>query len=126
MSETSLFLRSAACGRRVMRTSSAIVIGPMQVNSLRRRCMKPCMLVVLTPSKTSPLDRPASISFSLFSNQNELLSVPSHSILLPGQNLSNPMQTSMLSAWQIVSLDYSEWIDSVAYADLDGRRELSR
>ena len=28
----------------------------------------------------------------------------------------------MLSAWQIVSLDYSEWIDSVAYADLDGRR----
>jgi hypothetical protein len=26
----------------------------------------------------------------------------------------------MLSAWQIVSLDYSEWIDAVAYADLDG------
>lgn len=30
------------------------------------------------------------------------------------------MQASVLSPWQIVSLDYSEWIDSVAYADLDG------
>jgi hypothetical protein len=28
----------------------------------------------------------------------------------------------MLSAWQIVSLDYSEWIDAVAYADLDGKK----
>lgn len=55
-----------------------------------------------------------------FSNQNELLSVPTHSILLPGQNVPGHMQTSMLSAWQIVSLDYSEWIDSVGYADLDG------
>jgi hypothetical protein len=27
----------------------------------------------------------------------------------------------MLSAWQIVSLDYSEWIDAVGYADLDGK-----
>jgi hypothetical protein len=56
-----------------------------------------------------------------FSNHNELLSVPTHSILLPGQNVANHLQTSMLSAWQIVSLDYSEWIDAVAYADLDGR-----
>jgi hypothetical protein len=29
----------------------------------------------------------------------------------------------MLSAWQIVSLDYSEWIDAVGYADLDGRKK---
>ncbi len=57
----------------------------------------------------------------VFSNHNELLSVPTHSILLPGQNVSNHLQTSMLSAWQIVSLDYSEWIDAVAYADLDGK-----
>jgi hypothetical protein len=27
----------------------------------------------------------------------------------------------MLSARQIVSLDYSEWIDAVGYADLDGK-----
>ncbi|CAF5188051.1 unnamed protein product, partial [Rotaria magnacalcarata] len=54
-------------------------------------------------------------------NQNELLSVPTHSILLPGQNVPNHVPTSMLSAWQIVSLDYSEWIDGVAYADLDGK-----
>ncbi|CAF0863358.1 unnamed protein product [Adineta ricciae] len=59
-------------------------------------------------------------------NQNELLSVPTHSILLPGQNIPNHMPTSMLSAWQIVSLDYSEWIDSVAYADLDGTVWISR
>ncbi len=59
--------------------------------------------------------------FFCFSNHNELLSVPTHSILLPGQNVANHLQTSMLSAWQIVSLDYSEWIDAVAYADLDGR-----
>lgn len=58
-----------------------------------------------------------------FSNQNELLSVPTHSILLPGQNVSNHLQMSMLSGWQIVSLDYSEWIDAVAYADLDGREK---
>ena len=55
-----------------------------------------------------------------FSNQNELLSVPTSSILLPGQNVSNQLQMSMLSGWQIVSLDYSEWIDAVGYADLDG------
>ncbi|UJR35845.1 hypothetical protein I4U23_028589 [Adineta vaga] len=59
-------------------------------------------------------------------NQNELLSVPTHSILLPGQNVSNHLQASMLSAWQIVSLDYSEWIDSVAYADLDGTVWVAR
>ncbi len=58
--------------------------------------------------------------FELISNHNELLSVPTHSILLPGQNVSTHLQTAMLSAWQIVSLDYSEWIDAVAYADLDG------
>ena len=52
-----------------------------------------------------------------FSNHNELLSVPTHSILLPGQNVANHLQTSMLSAWQIVSLDYSEWIDAAGYAD---------
>lgn len=111
-----------------MRISSAIVIGRMPVNSLRPRWMKPYTLVVLMPSKTSFFDRSASISLSLclLSNQNELLSVPTHSILLPGQNLSNQVQTSMLSAWQIVSLDYSEWIDSVAYADLDGRRRTRR
>ena len=40
---------------------------------------------------------------------------------MPGQNVSNHLQTSMLSEWQIVSLDYSEWIDAVGYADLDGR-----
>jgi hypothetical protein len=39
---------------------------------------------------------------------------------LPGQNIPNAMQSSLLSAWQLVSLDYSEWIDSIAYADLDG------
>jgi hypothetical protein len=61
-----------------------------------------------------------------FSNQNELLSVPIHSILLPGQNVSNHLQTSMLSAWQIVSLDYSEWIDAVGYADLDGTVWVAR
>lgn len=55
-----------------------------------------------------------------FSNQNELLSVPTHSILLPGQTVATHLQMSMLSGWQIVSLDYSEWIDAVAYADLDG------
>ncbi|CAF4684723.1 unnamed protein product, partial [Rotaria magnacalcarata] len=59
--------------------------------------------------------------FVIISNQNELLSVPTHSILLPGQNVPNHVPTSMLSAWQIVSLDYSEWIDGVAYADLDGK-----
>ena len=57
----------------------------------------------------------------LISNQNELVSVPTQSILLPGQNVSNHLQGSMLSAWQIVSVDYSEWIDSVTYADLDGK-----
>lgn len=36
------------------------------------------------------------------------------------------MQGSMLSAWQIVSLDYSEWIDAVGYADLDGTVWLAR
>ncbi len=61
------------------------------------------------------------VCFFKNSNQNELLSVPIHSILIPGQNVSNPLQTSMLSAWQIVSLDYSEWIDAVGYADLDGK-----
>lgn len=35
--------------------------------------------------------------------------------------MPNHLPTSMLSAWQIVSLDYSEWIDAVAYADLDGK-----
>ncbi|CAF0806340.1 unnamed protein product [Rotaria sordida] len=59
-------------------------------------------------------------------NQNELLSVPTHSILLPGQNVSTHLQASMLSAWQIVSLDYSEWIDSVCYADLDGTVWIAR
>jgi hypothetical protein len=62
----------------------------------------------------------------LISNHNELLSVPIHSILLPGQNVSNHLQTSMLSAWQIVSLDYSEWIDAVGYADLDGTVWVAR
>ncbi len=32
----------------------------------------------------------------------------------------------MLSAWQIVSLDYSEWIDAVGYADLDGTVWVAR
>ncbi len=59
--------------------------------------------------------------FLLISNHNELLSVPTNAILLPGQNVTNHLQTSMLSAWQIVSLDYSEWIDAVGYADLDGK-----
>lgn len=49
-----------------------------------------------------------------------------HSILLPGQNVPNQMPTSMLSAWQIVSLDYSEWIDAVGYADLDGTVWIAR
>jgi hypothetical protein len=62
----------------------------------------------------------------LISNHNELLSVPIHSILLPGQNVSNHLQTSMLSTWQIVSLDYSEWIDAVGYADLDGTVWVAR
>ncbi len=64
--------------------------------------------------------------FYCFSNHNELLSVPIHSILLPGQNVTNHLQTSMLSAWQIVSLDYSEWIDAVGYADLDGTVWIAR
>ncbi|CAF2174902.1 unnamed protein product [Rotaria magnacalcarata] len=59
-------------------------------------------------------------------NHNELLSVPLNSILLPGQNVSTHLQTSMLSAWQIVSLDYSEWIDAAAYADLDGTVWVAR
>jgi hypothetical protein len=49
-----------------------------------------------------------------------------HSILLPGQNVSNHLPTSMLSAWKIVSLDYSEWIDTAGYADLDGTVWIAR
>jgi len=63
---------------------------------------------------------------ALANNQNELVSVPTQSILLPGQNVSNHLQGSMLSAWQIVSVDYSEWIDSVTYADLDGTVWVAR
>lgn len=66
------------------------------------------------------------MTFVFSSNQNELLSVPMHSILLPGQNVANQVPTSMLSAWQIVSLDYSEWIDAMGYADLDGTVWIAR
>ena len=104
-----------------MRISSVIDIGRMQVNSRHQFFMKLSMQVVHIPSKIK-IDMFNHI-FSLISNQNELLSVPTHSILLPAQNTPNPMQSSVLSAWQIVSLDYSEWIDSVAYADLDGKSE---
>ena len=45
--------------------------------------------------------------FLIFSNQNELVSVPTHSILSPGQNVNHrQLPTSLLSNWQIVSLDY--------------------
>jgi hypothetical protein len=107
-----------------MSTFSAIVIGRMQVNLLHQRSTKLSMLAVHIPSTSTIIEHDRlTLIYILISNQNELVSVPTHSILLPGQNLSNHMQASMLSAWQIVSLDYSEWIDSVAYADLDGSIE---
>jgi hypothetical protein len=80
------------------------------------------MLVVHMPSNVHRIasNLEEYLVFVRFSNHNELLSVSTHSILLPTQNVANPLQASMTSTWQIVSLDYSDWIDSVAYADLDG------
>ena len=104
-----------------MKIFFVIVIGQIQVNLHHQHLMIHCMLVVHMQSKINSNKIFIKFSGSFFSNQNELLSVPTHSILLPGQNVSNHLQTSMLSAWQIVSLDYSEWIDAVGYADLDGK-----
>ena len=111
-------------GLHETRISFPIVIGRMQANLLHQLLMIHCTPVVHMPSKNEYFMISISVihfPLDFLSNQNELLSVPTHSILLPGQNVSNHLQASMLSAWQIVSLDYSEWIDSVAYADLDGK-----
>ena len=111
-----------------MRIFSVIVIGRIQVNLLHQHLMIHCMLVVHMQSKEFSIEfQVKEVYFVIaFSNHNELLSVPTHSILLPGQSVSNQLQMSMLSAWQIVSLDYSEWIDSIAYADLDGTVWVAR
>lgn len=99
-----------------------IVIGPMPVNSHHQHLMTHYTPAVHMPGKSIPGElHGENYGFLVFSsNQNELLSVSTHSILLPGQNVANHLPTSMLSTWQIVSLDYSEWIDAVGYADLDG------
>ncbi|CAF0835594.1 unnamed protein product [Didymodactylos carnosus] len=75
---------------------------------------------------SSPINETLFAGCAHPNNHNEVLSVSVNSILLPGQNVSSHCQHSMPSAWQIVSLDYSEWIDAVSYADLDGTVYVAR